>query len=59
MNLNKGDFTLFENNSEEQIQYFGTEDSPISVGVLVDLSGGMKNRGSTPCVKPSINFQHR
>ncbi len=44
MNLNKRDFTLFENNSEEQIQYFGTEDSPISVGVLVDLSGSMKNK---------------
>ena len=44
MDLDKQDFMLLEGNSEEQIQYFGTEDSPISVGVLVDLSGSMKNK---------------
>ena len=44
MDLARQDFTLFEGNTEEQIQYFGAEDAPISVGVLVDLSGSMKNK---------------
>jgi len=44
MNLNKQDFTVSEDGVPQQIQYFGSEDSPISVGLLVDLSGSMKNK---------------
>jgi Ca-activated chloride channel family protein len=44
MNLTQQDFKLFEDNTEERVQYFGTDDVPISVGVLVDLSGSMKNK---------------
>jgi Ca-activated chloride channel family protein len=44
MDLAKQNFTLFEDNTEQRIQYFGSEDAPISVGVLVDLSGSMKNK---------------
>ena len=44
VDLKQHNFTLFEGNSEEKIQYFGTEDAPISVGILVDLSSSMANK---------------
>ena len=44
VDLKRHNFTLFEGNSEEKIQYFGTEDAPLSVGILVDLSSSMANK---------------
>jgi Ca-activated chloride channel homolog len=37
-------FRLFENNVEQEIQYFSSEDVPISIGVIFDLSGSMGNK---------------
>jgi hypothetical protein len=37
-------FRLFENNIEQEIQYFSSEDVPISIGVIFDLSGSMGNK---------------
>lgn len=39
--LEKEHFTVFEDNVPEDIQYFYTQDTPISVGLIVDLSGSM------------------
>ena len=44
VDLKRHNFTLFEGKSEEKIQYFGTEDAPLSVGILVDLSSSMANK---------------
>src|SRR5438477_11626449 len=44
VDLKRHNFTLFEGKSEEKIQYFGTEDAPLSVGILVDLSSSMSNK---------------
>lgn len=44
VDLERHNFKLFEGNNEETIQYFGTEDAPISVGILVDLSSSMANK---------------
>jgi Ca-activated chloride channel homolog len=44
LDLNKDDFRLFEDQSEQKIQYFFSEDAPLSVGVLVDLSSSMGNK---------------
>ena len=44
VDLERHNFQLFEGNNEEKIQYFGTEDAPISVGILVDLSSSMSNK---------------
>lgn len=44
LDLNKNDFRLFEDQSEQKIQYFFSEDAPLSVGVLVDLSSSMGNK---------------
>lgn len=44
VDLTRHNFTLFEGESEEKIQYFNTEDAPLSVGILVDLSSSMGNK---------------
>jgi Ca-activated chloride channel homolog len=42
--LQKQDFTLYEGDSPQPIQYFNQEDSPISIGILFDTSGSMKKK---------------
>ena len=43
--LEPDNFRVFENNVEQEIQYFSSEDVPISIGVIFDLSGSMANKG--------------
>jgi Ca-activated chloride channel homolog len=42
--LEKQDFVLSDNGVPEEIQYFSKEDSPISVGLLVDVSKSMTDK---------------
>src|SRR5947208_11691847 len=42
--LEPDNFRVFENNVEHEIQYFSSEDVPISIGVIFDLSGSMANK---------------
>jgi Ca-activated chloride channel homolog len=42
--LEPDNFRIFENNVEQEIQYFSSEDVPISIGVIFDLSGSMANK---------------
>jgi Ca-activated chloride channel family protein len=42
--LESDNFRIFENNVEEEILFFSSEDVPISVGVIFDLSGSMVNK---------------
>jgi Ca-activated chloride channel family protein len=42
--LEPDNFRIFENNVEQEIQYFSSEDVPISIGVIFDLSGSMRNK---------------
>lgn len=42
--LKKEDFTLFEDGVERTITHFAKDDAPISAGVLLDISGSMKNK---------------
>jgi Ca-activated chloride channel family protein len=42
--LESDNFRLFENNVEQEIEYFSSEDMPISIGVIFDLSGSMGNK---------------
>jgi Ca-activated chloride channel family protein len=44
MNLQKEDFSLFQDEQQQQLEYFTTEDAPISVGLLLDLSKSMTNK---------------
>lgn len=43
-NLTRDNFRLFEENVEQPITYFGKDDAPISVGVVLDISGSMQDR---------------
>jgi len=44
IDLKQEQFRLFENGVEQQIRYFAREDSPVSVGVLLDASGSMRDK---------------
>ncbi len=44
LGLKKNDFRLFENQQRQRIEYFSSEDVPISVGVILDLSASMKDK---------------
>src|SRR3954452_20784614 len=44
MNLPKGSFRILEDGVEQQITSFSQEESPVSLGLLFDSSGSMKNR---------------
>jgi VWFA-related protein len=42
--LKKEDFVLFEDGVRQTITHFAQDDAPISAGVLLDISGSMKNK---------------
>jgi Ca-activated chloride channel homolog len=44
LGLEKQDFTLLEDDQPQEIRYLWTEDAPISVGILLDLSRSMSNK---------------
>jgi len=44
LGLDKQHFDVFEDDEPQQIRYFTSEDAPMSLGVVLDLSGSMKNK---------------
>lgn len=42
--LNKENFRLFEDGVEQRITHFACEDAPVSIGLLLDASGSMRNK---------------
>jgi Ca-activated chloride channel homolog len=42
--LKKDNFRLFEDEEEQTITHFAKEDAPISIGLLFDASGSMRNK---------------
>ena len=45
--LTREDFTLYEGSQAQKIRYFSTEDSPISFGLLLDVSKSMQDKIDT------------
>ena len=43
-NLHMEDFQIFEDGVKQTITHFAQEDAPISAGVLLDVSGSMRNK---------------
>jgi Ca-activated chloride channel family protein len=43
-NLRLEDFRLWEDRIEQPLQYFSTENVPLSVGIIFDVSGSMQNK---------------
>ncbi|QMV17559.1 VWA domain-containing protein [Granulicella sp. 5B5] len=42
--LEKENFAVFDNNLQQTIKSFGTEDAPLSIGIVFDLSGSMQSK---------------
>jgi Ca-activated chloride channel family protein len=42
--LDKESFQVFEGKHPQQIRYFSKEDAPVSLGIILDLSGSMKSK---------------
>jgi Ca-activated chloride channel family protein len=42
--LERQDFRVFENGTEQEIVYFASEDVPVSIGVIFDMSGSMSDK---------------
>ena len=42
--LDQSNFRLFEDNTEQEIVHFASEDVPISIGVIFDMSGSMADK---------------
>jgi Ca-activated chloride channel homolog len=42
--LERGNFQLFENKQPQEIKNFSSEDTPVSIGVILDVSGSMQNK---------------
>ena len=43
-NLNKNDFTVYEDGQPQVITNFSKEDVPVSIGILIDNSGSMRDK---------------
>jgi len=44
MDLKRQDFRIYEDGAEQEISYFAKDDAPVSIGLLFDSSGSMKNK---------------
>ncbi len=42
--LERENFRVFEDNAEQEVVHFSSEDVPISIGVILDMSGSMNNK---------------
>jgi len=42
--LDEDNFQVFENKKRQEIKHFSSEDAPVSIGIIVDSSGSMKNK---------------
>src|SRR3972149_8711966 len=42
--LTQGDFKVFEDSVEQKLKVFKREDIPVSVGIIVDNSGSMRDK---------------
>jgi VWFA-related protein len=49
IDLTKGDFAVFENGQPQQIKDFHREDIPVSIGIVIDNSGSMRDK------RPAVN----
>ncbi len=44
LNLHKEDFRLFEDSTEQKIESFAIDQDPVSLGIVFDASGSMRNK---------------
>lgn len=44
VDLTRKDFRIYEDGTEQEIAYFAKDDAPVSIGLLLDSSGSMRNK---------------
>jgi Ca-activated chloride channel homolog len=42
--LEKNDFEVYDNNNQQKIASFASDDAPVSIGIIFDLSGSMNSK---------------
>lgn len=42
--LERGNFQLYEGKQSQEIKHFSTEDAPVSLGIILDVSGSMETK---------------
>lgn len=52
--LGKGAFTVLDDKKQQEITYFSDDDSPVSVGVIFDLSGSMSGEKGQASSRRSV-----
>jgi Ca-activated chloride channel family protein len=55
--LKKEDFVVFEDGVPQPITHFSQDDAPVSAGVLLDVSGSMKNKMAKASAAATAFFQ--
>jgi VWFA-related protein len=55
--LDKNSFRIFEDTVEQKITYFVKDDAPISIGMLLDASGSMRNKMHRSCEAAASFFK--
>lgn len=58
--LSREDFTIYEDRVEQQITYFGKDDVPSTIGLIIDTSGSMRPhiRNVVQAVKLFLSMNH-
>ena len=56
LELQRESFRLFEDNTEQKLTVFGRENDPVSIGIILDLSGSMEHwlDGSRAAIEQSL-----
>jgi Ca-activated chloride channel homolog len=58
LDLKESDFSVYEDNERQRIQFFSKEDAPISVGMILDVSKSMSDKFETERAAVSEFFKN-
>jgi Ca-activated chloride channel homolog len=58
LDLQAKDFAVYENDQRQQVEFFSTEDAPISVGMILDFSKSMTDKFDTERAAVSEFFKN-
>lgn len=58
LGLHQQDFAVYDQDEQQQIRYFSADDSPISIGLILDLSKSMTNKVDTERAAVAQFFQN-
>ena len=53
--LQREDFRIWEDKVEQKVEYFSSEDTPMSIGLIFDATGSMEDKISRAVMPPSAS----